>query len=386
MRPAIGAWLLGVTSKPTAGLLGAGFAVRAWIDERPRRAVEATPRRPPRILWLVLAGLTTAVGVALLWFARTHQPDAIRTTLDTPWTASRPLAALGITAEHLVAPIALSPVTPASSATSLHVLAGVLVGVGFAAAAAYFAQRRDERAYWLALAFLAWLPVSNVVPLVRFTADSYAYVPWLLICATATSTAHELAASPLGQALSASTRRAVSVGIAVWVVMLAGLSALQVRVWRDDVTLWTAAVDAHPDQGELVVRLGDALGRAGDVRGELALYVAHEDALARHGAVPPALLAFLRARGDDDALSRWFAIGLAAEVTQSETFYGYYAAHVVRTAAPERTIDRAAITRGLPLVEAAPAAYGLADPAHRAALQRWHSLLAPREDSPRTDP
>jgi hypothetical protein len=178
----------------------------------------------------------------------------------------------------------------------------------------------------------------------------------------------------------------VSVGIAVWVVMLAGLSALQVRVWRDDVTLWTAAVDAHPDQGELVVRLGDALGRAGDVRGELALYVAHEDALARHGAVPPALLAFLRARGDDDALSRWFAIGLAAEVTQSETFYGYYAAHVVRTAAPERTIDRAAITRGLPLVEAAPAAYGLADPAHRAALQRWHSLLAPREDSPRTDP
>lgn len=372
------AWLMAITSKPSAGLLGFAFLVRAWIVPR-------APSKESRAAWTwdmtlttVVATLTSIAGLVVLWFARTNQPNAIRTTLDEAWSVSRPLAALGVTAEHVLAPFALSPVTPAASTTTTHVMLGTIASLGLAVAWVYLVRRRDERAYWLTLALLAWLPVSNVVPLVRFTADSYAYVPWLLLCATGTVSLHEFACSRTGQAQAPSVARLSRVAGVVWLAALSIASVLQVRVWRDDVSLWTAAVDAHPEEGALVVRLGDALGRSGDVRGELAVYFAHEEALRDHGVVPPALLAFLGARGDDDALARWFALGLRSEAEQTETFFGYYSAFVVRTDLDPADVNRAAFNRGLPLVEASPADYGITTAAHEASLSRWRQYGSTR--------
>jgi protein O-mannosyl-transferase len=374
----LGAWLIAITSKPSAGLLGLAFLVTPWNT----RSTAPAPRSSPS--WEVtstsiLAALTSIVGVFTLWFARVHQPDAIRTTLDTPWTVSRPLAALGVMVEHLLAPVGLSPVTPAASTTTTHVIVGALVAFALTAAWIHFVGRRDERAYWLTLALLAWLPVSNVVPLVRFTADSYVYVPWLLLCATLTVSVHEFTSSEMGRASSPSVARLARVGAIAWLAVSSVGSALQVRVWRDDVSLWTAAVDAHPDEGALVVRLGDALGRSGDVRVELALYFAHEHALEAHGVVPPALLAFLGARGDEEALARWFSIGLRAQtgqIQQAETFYGYYVAFVVRSGREPADVDGLAFARGLPLVSADPADYGITTAEHEAALEGWRRRIS----------
>jgi hypothetical protein len=380
----LGASLLAIASKPSAGLLGFAFVAQAWSASSSASRTKSSWSMDVA-LTMLLAALTSAVGLFALWFARLHQPDTIRTTLDAPWTVSRPLAALGVTAEHVLAPVGLSPVTPAASTTSIHVLLGILVALGFTSAWVYFVRRRDERAYWLTLALLAWLPVSNVVPLVRFTADSYVYVPWLLLCATLTVSIHELVTSDASRAYSPSVARLARGAAIVWLVVSSVGSALQVRVWRDDVSLWTAAVETHPNEGALVVRLGDALGRSGDVRGELALYFAHEDALQDHGVVPPALLAFLGARGEDEALARWFSIGLRAaterdesgqRVEQAKTFYGYYAAFVVRFGLDPADVDAVAFARGLPLLEAAPADYGITTTAQHAALSSWRQRFS----------
>jgi Flp pilus assembly protein TadD len=111
----------------------------------------------------------------------------------------------------------------------------------------------------MAWVLVMYLPVSNLVPLTQFfVAERYLYVPSFGVCLLA-----GLALDALRRARPAPLR-AAAVGAAVVVVAAGALrSAARTRDWRDDLTLWSAAIAAIPDassktHGQLALALSNA--------------------------------------------------------------------------------------------------------------------------------
>jgi hypothetical protein len=202
-----------------------------------------------------------AVGLAtILWFGGNllarFAPDRVFVTTagqcaDWGDVLRTTAAAVPDLARLLVFPAALSPdyPTPQGGAALGAALVAALV-----LAAALLARRAPVAAFALAWIVVAYLPVSNVVPLTRFfVAERYLYVPSFGLCLLV---ALGLARLPGRGALATAT-----------VVLLAAgalRSHARVRDWRDGVALWSAALRVFPEgTGRIHNELGIALWRAG---------------------------------------------------------------------------------------------------------------------------
>jgi hypothetical protein len=167
---------------------------------------------------------------------------------------------------HLVAPVGLSieyPVTPVSGPFAASFMAGLLV----MALILVWAWRGRLRgwsaplgALWMVVMFL---PVSNLVPLINPFADRYAY---LLLPGYALVVA----------GCAARGGRAGRLVVMVYAVVLLGLTVQRLGDWKDDRTLWAAALAAEPESAKAHTWLGLMAKRDGDRELARALFLRAE--------------------------------------------------------------------------------------------------------------
>lgn len=266
-KAAAGGFLAALFSKETAvvfpGLMG------AW-DQVTRR-----PRWKP-----ILAGLAAAVIFLLLRRAIVGELSQ-RTSRTGHWTGDLLLTGLafweylkivgfpaGLTVSH-----GLYVDHPGQSPAAWMGLAAL---AAWAVAAALLLRRRSRLGLSLAWYLLALLPVLGFLPLVTFVAERFLYMPLagLSVAAAAAWDAVRVKLKDAGWILAAG---------------LAGLAAaafVQTGVWKDDMTLWSAAVEAEPDNSFARACLADALDEA---RRPAAAAAQYAEALARR---PSAAVAF----------------------------------------------------------------------------------------------
>lgn len=335
MTTGVLAAVLGITrDRPARGLPGAALALAAKpaaVAIGPALAAFPGPATAPPAArhrrWIV-AGVATAAGIGLWWLTSQQETEALRTSVDVPFSLHRVLGAAGLALMHLGSPATLSPVYGVDQVDVTTVLLGVLAFAMPLGAAAWLAMRirRDEAATtiherwalaWLALTAAAWLPVSNLQPLLRFTADSYLYLPWA--CAVA-ATAHLVSTIPKGHPTVRLGRFAAGASVLVWAV----LSGLTTQTWRSDLSLWRSAYEVRSEDPEVIWRLGDALGRAGLEKEEFDLYLEHLAALRAAERVPVILPVYLERVGQVDLAEDWFDHAFRRPAKQADGIYLHY--------------------------------------------------------------
>ena len=367
--------LLAYASKPASALLGLAMP---WFH-----VGRAHLGPPQRLRTAVPLAATALVGLALVAFTFMQESPELRTTVDGPTSALRILGAAGVSVRHLLAPASLVPIYPLASVGAADIVLGVLALVGLGIAALAAVRSRSPATGWLALLVCAYLPVSNLQPLLRFTADSYLYVPWI---AGAAALAHGWChlQGPLrrrSERAHGLVRRLVLVVVPAWGL----LAFVQVGVWRDSTTLWGEVHAAYPDDGEVVYRYGDALGRAGDLQAELSLYDDNAAALARAPKIPVALVAILEKSGQLDAADEWYGHAFASEVEQDEALYRHYAAYVARHPSRHRSIHDPDLRHAISRLLAQPDGIEL-HPAEQARLSSFARRLGLPADTDRPIP
>ena len=189
-----------------------------------------------------------------------------------------------------MAPATLAPRYDPAQLTVIHLVLGAAAIVALCSLAIRWTRARDPRLPWLALATAAYLPVSNLRPLERFMADSYAYLPWMSIVACAALTWERRDAR-----VSARARRLLRGLIVTACLSWAALTRAQVEAWSDSLNLWQDLYVTQPNNLEAIYFYGDALGRSGEVDAEWALYRQHERALERRRQDPGVAPRLLRA-------------------------------------------------------------------------------------------
>jgi hypothetical protein len=195
------------------------------------------------------------VWIATTGHARTYG-ESLRTTL----------AALPSVARLLVYPATLSadyPVHMPAGVADARFLGGAGLLVAWVVATVALARRAPAAAWAMAWVVAMYLPVSNLVPLTQFfVAERYLYVPSFGICLLA----------GLGfEALRRARLRAGALAAATLLVAAAAVrSAVRTRDWRDNLTLWSAALAAIPDASSKT-HAELALALAGAQRGAEAI-------------------------------------------------------------------------------------------------------------------
>lgn len=309
-----GAGVLALASKPVAVLLGPGLLFALWLDAK--REDDDQSRAGS---WAVAGGLTV-MGLGLALWTASAETEALRTTSDVAFSPLNISGAAGLMAAHALVPLGLAPSYAPSSAPPGMMVLGV-VALAFALINLYrWGKRHDARAGLVAMSLLLYLPVSNLRPLVRFTADSYAYTPWIFVAMIIGCT---VAQAP---AWARRVRLAAGAIVAIW----AAVSVAQVGVWKDSVSLWAAAYESQPDDPVTVYRYGDALGRAGRNRDEVALYLSSLPALQQAPKIPVALVVFFERSGAPDEAAAWYRLAFSKPTAQDDAVYWYYAEFVAR--------------------------------------------------------
>jgi hypothetical protein len=153
--------------------------------------------------------------------------------------------------------------------------AGILLLAASVTAALATARRarRPEGAVWVWPAFTAsWIAIwlgalAFVVGAHEPGADRHAYV---LLAAAAVAMA---AFASRSSRASRATQTAACAALLVWSALLASRAGERIAVWRDDLTLWRAAVATSPSSPRVHYNLAAALadeGRFGSARRHLA--------------------------------------------------------------------------------------------------------------------
>ncbi|MEL6182401.1 MAG: tetratricopeptide repeat protein, partial [Myxococcota bacterium] len=125
-------------------------------------------------------------------------------------------------------------------------------------------QRRLAGAaiFWMVVAYL---PSSNVIPLSRFVADVYVYLPlaglgWLLGAWLDTAIAHTQRRWPAGAVL------------VVVALILAALTLPSSARWRNSIALWADGFAQNPHEYRMCRNLGNAYNQAGEYAIALDVY------------------------------------------------------------------------------------------------------------------
>ena len=322
--PALAGALVAFASKPSGGLLGVALAAFCWRDD------ERDILRRPAVLGTVVA--VVVLGLGVLAFAATQETEQLRTSASGGPTMARVFGAIGLHLEHVFVPAALSPRYPLEAVTGVHIVLGVLVTLVVGWLGVRWLRARDRRLGWLVLGVVSYLPASNLRPLIRFTADSYVYVPWMAAtaCGALSYVVHEERLIALGRRSFGALRALVILALPGWAV----LANLEVETWQDTRSLWELAAERYPDDGELVYRYGDALGRAGEREQELALYLSKLGALEGSPMIPAGLLSWYAFREQLDEADHWYTLAFASAKRQDDGVYWGYVEYVATH--PER--------------------------------------------------
>lgn len=237
--------LIAMGGKPTGVVVGPMILAFALITLR------ESPHPKKMALWWGV--WWTAVGALVAaWSYRSHGEFGGQDT--TQFAMGRILRAVEVTLQNYLAPVNLSPrYLYESPGAATYILGLAVVAV---AAALIWKSWHDERplvCLGLSWAALAFAPVSNVIPLNRFVADSYLYTPSLGIVLALVAWLGRSPSPLLG--LSPLRRRAIVVAI---LALLGIFSAVHTTHWRSSTTLWQYAVQIEPDDPMAHLKLGQA--------------------------------------------------------------------------------------------------------------------------------
>jgi hypothetical protein len=251
------AWSVAALASLVAAALAMGAKEMA-ITEGPILAVGAAlawPRLPRdarrRAVAVVAAHALLTVGFLAL---RTHVIRAVGQGAYTSLTARIALRAVPIYLWKYLA-IIVAPLGHAAAYASVSLSRGralaAWIGV-LAVAALLWRARRPMLTFAAAWYALSLVPVLHIVPLLAYYADRFAYVP---------SVGVALAAAVL---LAGATRlrRVGFIALGALTVVHAAAVPLEVRAWRDELTLWRHAVDVEPGAALAQSNLGITLLRA----------------------------------------------------------------------------------------------------------------------------
>ena len=277
--------LLGALAKENAlvaPLFLAALVAIPWQRRDSLRADLAAARGP-------LLALGGAGGLAFLWrWWATGGAALVSLTAEIPpdhqrrlWAVPRAALAFLQGVGQFLWPAGLAPEYPdwpPGALTSAIGWAGVTGVIALTAVAWWMRARTPQASLGWLLAVAAYLPNFGLVPLTNLRADRYLYLPALGLAITAGS----LLPWALGRAARLPShqlwwRRGLQGTWALVVLALAFRSIKQTRIWRDDVSVFSAAVAADPGSQRALIGLASAQLRQGR---RLAALEAAERALA----------------------------------------------------------------------------------------------------------
>jgi hypothetical protein len=138
----------------------------------------------------------------------------------------------------------------------------IVAGAGLVLALRFVdARRRAVVRAGLVFAALAYVPSSGLIPLVRYVADSYVYLPLAGLAWTAAALGEQAADALAARARAA--RMAFYGAVGLCVAGLAAVSVGRLATWRDGVALWTDVAATQPPSPNVCRLLGNAYNEAG---------------------------------------------------------------------------------------------------------------------------
>lgn len=249
---------LSCLSKPSTVLLGPTLAALYLL---------LGPRQAPRGRALAFC-IALCLCAAALLALNLYVSHLAKMSLDeTPLSPARRAGLVGSTLRHylttLLWPVGLAPKVPRPINPDWAALAGSLVLCAAWAAGLVAALRHGRRWAALCLIWLAgtYLPISNLIPVNRYVADCYLYVPMLAL-----SLAVALGVDGLdgaGFLSGALPRRLLGAALCVCLCVLGWRCHDQVSIWRDEETLFAYLYRLFPENGNAMTEYAELLARTG---------------------------------------------------------------------------------------------------------------------------
>lgn len=149
----------------------------------------------------------------------------------------------------------------AASITELAVLISIAVIAILLSIAYYFRHRNKLVTFSILFFFITLLPVSNIIPIQRFIAEAYLYLPMLGFALVASVAVHYLLKN------IAEHRKGMAVLIIVLLMIPYSIGTVKRNeVWQDDMTLWKQAVIDSPYSSKAHANYGLLLQQAGQLK------------------------------------------------------------------------------------------------------------------------
>jgi Tfp pilus assembly protein PilF len=241
--------------------------------------------------------------------------------LGGPPLGDRVLLALRVIPVYLrllLWPVGLNPkhaVAPPSGFLDGDVLMGALLLAGLGALGLTWGRRVPGLATGLAWLALAWLPVSNLIPIPAFVvAERYLYLSSGGFCIALAGAAASV------MALGGRWRGALVATATALLLTLAGLAAAQAGLWRDPRTFYEGLVRRNPNSalahngiGAVYLDLGEEARAEEEFREALRLHPGQTAALNNLGILA-------QRRGDLAEARRLYQQALAARPNQAEVW------------------------------------------------------------------
>jgi Flp pilus assembly protein TadD len=273
--------------------------------------------------------------------------SALSLTSDVP-LRDRVLLAIRViplSVRLLVWPVGLNPthsVAPPSGPVDANLLLGALLAL-LAVAVGLVGRRTPGVGIGLAWLVIAWLPVSNLVPIAGFVvAERYLYLPSAGLCLMLGGAA----AWALDRGRPWHITWVAAVGVVV--LTLGGLAAAQAELWRDPRAFYEGLVQrnpasalAHNNLGEVYLVSGEGARAEEAFRTALRLHPANAAALSTLG------LAAQR-RGNSHEAKRLYREALAVQPSHAEAWNNLGTLHEAEGAWVEAAAAYQAAVRAAP--------------------------------------
>lgn len=219
------------------------------------------------------AVLCTIFAVFHAWLFSLHGQAGRFAEQGLARTLAFTVTLVGKYAATMVSPSGLKVIytmSPVESLSDPRFLLAAPFVFGFAVAAILLARKLPAFTFLSGAFFVSLTPVIHLVPTIVDMADRYAYIPSMAF-ACGLGLAAEAAYSRLRGARPV-LGPAVAAACCLYLAFEAGLTLLRVRIWKDNVSLWSAAVKESPDLEAAWFNLADAFIRAGELHRAEKIY------------------------------------------------------------------------------------------------------------------